>query len=65
MDTDGDGFDDATELFVTGSNPLSVDSEGDGMSDYCDREPWVYNVDNDSGADGALFGGGMGCSSIS
>jgi hypothetical protein len=64
-DTDGDTLTDSVEVHTTGTDPLRADSEGDGMLDYCDREPWVFNVDNDSGAAGALFGGAMGCGSIS
>jgi hypothetical protein len=53
------------EVSNTGTDPLRADSEGDGMPDNCDRNPWIFDVDNDSAAEGALFGGAMGCSSIS
>lgn len=64
-DTDGDGLSDSVEVRTKGTDPLRADSEGDGMLDNCDRNPWVFDVDDDSGAEGALFGGAMGCSSIS
>ena len=62
-DTDGDGLSDSSEVFNTGTDPLRADSDGDGMQDSCDLDPWVF--DTDSGPSGSLFGGRMGCSSIS
>lgn len=33
-DTDGDGLDDQTEIFVVGTSPYNPDTDGDGLIDY-------------------------------
>ncbi|RLG94180.1 hypothetical protein DRO29_06830, partial [Candidatus Bathyarchaeota archaeon] len=38
-DSDGDGLDDYTELYVVGSDPLKSDTDGDGLCDGQDAAP--------------------------
>lgn len=39
VDTDADGYTDAEELFIYGTDPQDYDSDGDGISDLVDLDP--------------------------
>src|SRR5690606_8232015 len=39
VDTDGDGWSDAYELYVSGTSPTSADTDGDGTPDAADSTP--------------------------
>ena len=43
-DTDSDGLDDHSELFIFGSDPTNPDSDGDGFNDGADIAPWDASV---------------------
>ena len=47
-DTDGDGIDDPTELYVTLTNPLKADTDGDGASDGSELAAGTNPLDGSS-----------------
>ncbi len=54
-DTDGDGLDDATELYVAGTDPQNRDTDGDGLIDYeviFGLNPLNPDTDGDGASDG-------------
>lgn len=55
-DTDGDGIDDATELFLLGTSPSVRDSDGDGVDDGVEAVAGLDPTDNDTDGDGTLDG---------
>lgn len=61
LDTDGDGIDDATEIFVYGTNPNMADSDGDGVDDGIEcvnlLDPRNSDTDGDGASDGDEFNG--------
>ena len=60
-DTDGDGLDDAYELYVLGTNPNSRDSDNDGVEDGVEAvlglDPMDSDTDNDGSPDGTELDG--------
>ena len=52
-DADGDGLDDAIEVFSSGTSPLLGDTDGDGLRDGADPAPLNPDADGDLAADSA------------
>lgn len=61
LDSDGDGIDDATELYVYGTNPHMADSDNDGVDDGIEcvnrLDPTNNDTDGDGASDGDEFNG--------
>ena len=54
-DSDGDGIDDATELWVIGTDPMNADTDGDGLIDFevvFGLDPLNPDTDGDGLSDG-------------
>ncbi len=47
-DSDGDGWNDWDEIFVYGTDPMSVDTDNDALTDFGDSDP----LDDGNDADG-------------
>lgn len=55
-DADGDGLDDATELFVLGTSSTSADSDGDGLGDGVEAVAGLDPMNEDTDGDGESDG---------
>ena len=55
-DTDGDGLDDGSEVFVLGTDPLLADTDGDGLADGIEFLLGTNPRQEDTDGDGVLDG---------
>jgi hypothetical protein len=56
VDTDGDGLDDASEIYLYGTSPILRDSDGDGVDDGVEIVAGLEADDNDTDNDGVPDG---------
>lgn len=56
QDSDGDGIDDQTEIFYTGTNPNDPDTDDDGLSDYYELYAGLNPLNPDTDGDGKTDG---------
>lgn len=56
VDSDGDGLDDETEIFVIGTNPNSADTDGDTLTDYYEVYAMLNPLNPDTDGDGCNDG---------
>lgn len=54
-DSDGDGLDDATEIYIVGTDPANPDTDGDGLLDF-EVVYWLNPLNPDSDGDGISDG---------